>query len=777
VSRLKTRLKTRPALMPDSTPRQGETRQRRTTDDGSPRTVGNGDTCQREEVTPQHDSAGQNERYMRPPASDPPPDGGSDHAAKGLGHDFGHVLVLSPLSRGVPSALPVSRADDHDEQEADRAAEQVMRAPAPGTSEGRHRPSLSHLAPRLQRAPADETTITPLSETENVLMVPPMTGPASVTTAPAAAGAMTVSGLLVDDEVGELGPGQMRKSAFLDALQNAVCAAADVELAAVGRSSQGCPYVARWMDYYRGRDSQHVEGALLKYAPEARGASAAPDYIPFVSRRVQRAVATWARTGQITDVPAELASQLPGGGVLGAIEGLMSGVAGLASGLMGGVGRAFSGIGKLLFKARPEGARDADPQAIHTQLGTGRGLDGVVKARMESAFGHDFSHVRVHTDATAAALASDLHARAFTIGRDIAFAPQEYRPGTIIGDALLAHELAHVVQQGGAAPSDVPLTKGGTEHSALEEDADASAVGVVASLWGATQGVWSHLTEHTMPSLRSGLKLQRCGRDRAQAPVPKTPTATSPAEGGAPAGGAAGPCGGTALATTFKAEPGGPMPDPDLGPGDFGTTSKLGAYFDFGACKATEAWHFHLTSLRVYVNSAVQPKDFRKNIENAQDPAVTSTEYPQIIRDLRPNANVNFRVSCGADRFIDNVTTYSRRKVYWKHQLTVEHEASHRRDWEKFYRAELIEAEKGIWAHTIPASAANTAKEAIGKEREALTSIMAAAYQRTCKAYTPKQESRAYDEGAPLYQQLVDAITARATKEGWIKSGQTGQQP
>ena len=45
---------------------------------------------------------------------------------------------------------------------------------------------------------------------------------------------------------------------------------------------------------------------------------------------------------------------------------------------------------------------------------------------------------------------------------------------------------------------------------------------------------------------------------------------------------------------------------------------------------------------------------------------------------------------------------------------------------------------------------------------------MIGAYQDACKAYSPKQESRAYDDGAPQYQKLVDEITARAVKENWI---------
>jgi hypothetical protein len=69
---------------------------------------------------------------------------------------------------------------------------------------------------------------------------------------------------------------------------------------------------------------------------------------------------------------------------------------------------------------------------------------------MEPVFGADFSQVRVHTDTQANTLNRTLSARAFTTGRDIFFRQGEYRPGSSTGQELIAHELTHVVQQGGA---------------------------------------------------------------------------------------------------------------------------------------------------------------------------------------------------------------------------------------------------------------------------------------------------------------------------------------
>jgi hypothetical protein len=66
---------------------------------------------------------------------------------------------------------------------------------------------------------------------------------------------------------------------------------------------------------------------------------------------------------------------------------------------------------------------------------------------MEPRFGCDFSHVRVHADERAAKSARALHARAYSVGHDLVFAAGQYAPENAGGKVLLAHELAHVVQQ------------------------------------------------------------------------------------------------------------------------------------------------------------------------------------------------------------------------------------------------------------------------------------------------------------------------------------------
>lgn len=76
------------------------------------------------------------------------------------------------------------------------------------------------------------------------------------------------------------------------------------------------------------------------------------------------------------------------------------------------------------------------------------------RAYFEPRFGRDLSDIRIHTHEKAARAASGINARAYTLGRDIAFAPGEFQPQTDSGRHLMAHELAHVMQQEeGATPA------------------------------------------------------------------------------------------------------------------------------------------------------------------------------------------------------------------------------------------------------------------------------------------------------------------------------------
>ncbi|HWK88916.1 MAG TPA: DUF4157 domain-containing protein, partial [Longimicrobium sp.] len=87
--------------------------------------------------------------------------------------------------------------------------------------------------------------------------------------------------------------------------------------------------------------------------------------------------------------------------------------------------------------------------------GAGRPLDAATRTLVETRMGHDFGRVRVHTDRDAGAAAEGIRAHAFTAGSHVYFNHGRYAPGTTPGLRLLAHELAHVVQQDGGAPAAV----------------------------------------------------------------------------------------------------------------------------------------------------------------------------------------------------------------------------------------------------------------------------------------------------------------------------------
>jgi hypothetical protein len=81
----------------------------------------------------------------------------------------------------------------------------------------------------------------------------------------------------------------------------------------------------------------------------------------------------------------------------------------------------------------------------------GRPLDPATRAFFEPRFGHDFSQVRIHSDGRAAASAQAVNAVAYTVGKNVVFGAARYAPHTASGRGLLAHELAHVVQQDGSS--------------------------------------------------------------------------------------------------------------------------------------------------------------------------------------------------------------------------------------------------------------------------------------------------------------------------------------
>lgn len=114
------------------------------------------------------------------------------------------------------------------------------------------------------------------------------------------------------------------------------------------------------------------------------------------------------------------------------------------------------------------------------------GLPVALRRSIEQRLGQDLGDVRLHSDSDAAAAAADVEAEAFTTGDDIVLSANAPRPGTPEGDHLLAHELAHVVQQRRASALIAGVS---SPHDAAESAADAVAHGSPLSGAGAVHAV------------------------------------------------------------------------------------------------------------------------------------------------------------------------------------------------------------------------------------------------------------------------------------------------
>lgn len=115
----------------------------------------------------------------------------------------------------------------------------------------------------------------------------------------------------------------MRKTEFLSQLRSAVTASAEAALAGSGRSTRDCPYLESTFTYYAAQSSQHIERAVRRYAPESQSVSSAQAYVGPIASRVGRSVRTWARTGEITDIPEDLPTNLPGASLLGRVGAVL----------------------------------------------------------------------------------------------------------------------------------------------------------------------------------------------------------------------------------------------------------------------------------------------------------------------------------------------------------------------------------------------------------------------------------------------------------------------
>ncbi|MEZ4398496.1 MAG: DUF4157 domain-containing protein [Kofleriaceae bacterium] len=291
--------------------------------------------------------------------------------------------------------------------------------------------------------------------------------------ASAVTGGAAPAALIVDD--GPVAPGQMLKSTFIALLRQQVTAAADAELGPVF-SAMGCPYIDQYFGRYGGRPAADGEAMLRRYAPGARGATTAAAMIPLVVDRVRDGIRHWRDTGQ---APPEVASLEPAAAAAAATSGAQA----LRS---------------------PDGGESL--ASLEAALGPGQPLDGATASRMAGALGVDVSAARIHVGAVADRKAVEAGALAFAAGPNIVLRADAPSPGSLEGDALLAHELAHTAQQAGAAADPVARRRAlGDQADHAEHDADAAAAAAVAHLHGGASA-----TAQRVRSASTGLQLQRC---------------------------------------------------------------------------------------------------------------------------------------------------------------------------------------------------------------------------------------------------------------------------
>ncbi|MBK8565141.1 MAG: DUF4157 domain-containing protein [Saprospiraceae bacterium] len=143
--------------------------------------------------------------------------------------------------------------------------------------------------------------------------------------------------------------------------------------------------------------------------------------------------------------------------------------------------------------SEPAASPDLESQ-LSSSKGGGQALPKDTRSNMESAFGADFSGVRVHTGNDAVQMSEGIGAQAFTHGNDIYFNKGKYDPGSSGGKGLLAHELTHTVQQGASVRKKEVRRKPANESeittasASIQPDLLDDVAGGIGAAWDATGG-------------------------------------------------------------------------------------------------------------------------------------------------------------------------------------------------------------------------------------------------------------------------------------------------
>ena len=166
----------------------------------------------------------------------------------------------------------------------------------------------------------------------------------------------------------------------------------------------------------------------------------------------------------------------------------------------------------MLAAMRAAAGRHEDTVTVQPLVAQSSGspLPSAVAARMGAVLGHGVSHVMVHTDNSAQQAAEALNAHAFALGADLFFGPGTYAPGTQSGDALLLHELQHVVQYDEGRLPDARDGAVSSPSDPAEREADAVAREAMVALQAGETPVAAPAAESAEsagpgPAMRSAL--------------------------------------------------------------------------------------------------------------------------------------------------------------------------------------------------------------------------------------------------------------------------------
>jgi len=288
------------------------------------------------------------------------------------------------------------------------------------------------------KAGPSELTSDTTSAVESLLTVPIMPAGSA-----AGSPANTLSPILVDNDA-EATSGQITRRSFLQKVHSTVVSVGDARLAPVGRSTKDCPYIQHWLarcETYSARALEHMVHLVARPTTHS-----VDGYLSAIGATVAQRVDGWIAGGR-PESPESFERALSLLDIAGPVQ----------------------------RKRDPTLSRNDSPLPMRVigQLGPGQALTGAGRQQMESGFGASFGDVRIHTDDAAGRVARDRGALAVTVGRHIVFAPGRYQPDSLDGRALLAHELAHTLQQRGAN------TFGAAAEQGYEQDADIAAARLV----------------------------------------------------------------------------------------------------------------------------------------------------------------------------------------------------------------------------------------------------------------------------------------------------------